>query len=173
MEPLPSDTAVFSSKFKEGSADTVAKGAIFVSVFALVGFGPTLIGFAVFFLCLGIAVYHFPSLLPKRAQLRIDKSGIFLEGLGLIPWSAVAHISVSETFVRTMKFDRVVIDLEASISKVVKRFDAPYPLRGLMIKCFLTPSDTQISIRTELLSDKVEEIEAAALKFNQAHLIED
>ena len=63
------------------------------------------------------AHYYFPLVERKKARLGAGEYGVFLEGLGIIPWHAIQQVRHSSYFVRTMEIDELHIVLSKALPK--------------------------------------------------------
>jgi hypothetical protein len=61
--------------------------------------------------------YYFPLVERKKARLGAGEYGVFLEGLGVIPWHAIGEVKHASYFVRTMKIDELHLVLTKALPK--------------------------------------------------------
>ena len=68
---------------------------------------------------LGSTFYYRPLMEARRAQLGASMQGLYVERIGVIGWRAIADIDMVETYIRTMRFTRLVVTLSMPLDKAV------------------------------------------------------
>ena len=152
--PLISDRTVFSSYLDNSGAEPVAMGAFFIAPIAFLLIGPNIPGFAALFVIIGVGLYHLPALFKKRPQIVMDRHGILLDGLGTLPWNCVDKAIVQETWLRSMKFERISLHLNGPANERVVAQSSRLPFHSFLFKVWTHPTPDLIVIKAELLSDK-------------------
>ncbi|KZL18844.1 hypothetical protein PsAD2_02360 [Pseudovibrio axinellae] len=129
-EPEP-----FTLGYKKGTAEPVVLGSFLLAA-ALLGTGivsgmllPVLASLPVFF-----SVYWQYPFIDKRPQMGANKTGLYLERLGVIRWSAIKGLSIQTTAVRSMEFRQLCIQLKGPIEECLHHSDQKSLLRAAMRK---------------------------------------
>ena len=60
---------------------------------------------------LGSTFYYRPLMENRRPQLGASMQGLYVERIGVIGWRAIADVDMTETYIRTMRFTRLVVTL--------------------------------------------------------------
>lgn len=66
---------------------------------------------------LGSTIYYRPLMEPRRPQLGASMQGLYVERIGVIGWRAIADIDMVETYIRTMRFNKLVVTLSMPLDK--------------------------------------------------------
>jgi hypothetical protein len=66
---------------------------------------------------LGSTLYYRPLMEPRRPQLGASMQGLYVERIGIIGWRAISDIDMTETYIRTMRFTRLVVTLSMPLDK--------------------------------------------------------
>lgn len=72
---------------------------------------------------LGSTFYYRPLMEPRRAQLGASMQGLYVERIGIIGWRAIADIDMFETYIRTMRFTKLIVTLSLPLDKAVVQPD--------------------------------------------------
>lgn len=113
----------FTLGYRKGTGEPVVYGSLLLGA-ALLGTGivsgsliPALASLPVFL----SVQWHYPFI-DKRPQIAANETGLYLERLGVLRWSAIADLSLYKTAVRTMEFNQLHIKLKGPIEDcLVKR----------------------------------------------------
>ncbi len=123
----------FTLGYRKGTGEPVVYGSLLLGA-ALLGTGivsgsliPALASLPVF-----LSVHwHYPFV-DKRPQIAANETGLYLERLGVLRWSAIAELSLYKTAVRTMEFNQLHIKLKGPIDDcLVKREPQSMPRRAM------------------------------------------
>lgn len=113
----------FTLGYRKGTGEPVVYGSLLLGA-ALLGTGivsgsliPALASLPVFL----SVQWHYPFI-DKRPQIAANETGLYLERLGVLRWSAIADLSLYKTAVRTMEFNQLHIKLKGPIEDcLIKR----------------------------------------------------
>ncbi|MES0869163.1 hypothetical protein ACMG4P_02725 [Pseudovibrio denitrificans] len=108
----------FTLGYKKGTGEPVVYGSLLLGA-ALLGTGivsgsliPALASLPVF-----LSVYwHYPFI-DKRPQMAANDTGLYLERLGVVRWSAISELSIYTTAVRTMEFNQLRIQFNRPLEE--------------------------------------------------------
>lgn len=89
---------------------------IFFGIWMYRGHDLALVLFALF---AASSYYFFPLVETRKARLGAGQYGMFLEGLGIIPWGAIKDITLNSYYVRTMDIHDLHIALAKSPPKAM------------------------------------------------------
>lgn len=78
---------------------------------------------------LGSTFYYRPLMEARRAQLGASMQGLYVERIGVIGWRAIADIDMVETYIRTMRFTKLVVTLSMPLDKAVVQPEIVTPWR--------------------------------------------
>ena len=80
------------------------------------------------------AYYFYPLTEAQKVRLGAGEHGVFIEGLGIIPWYAIQSIEVSTSFVRTMEVSELKIKLSYSLPNALIADWRSLPWHRLLMK---------------------------------------
>ncbi len=107
------------------------------------------------------AYYNLPLVETGRPRLGAGQYGIFLEGLGLVPWRAVTAIETVTTYVHGASGSELHIALKRPVSEVLLADWRKRPLaRKLMRRPWSLKSPSTIRIPLDILDRPADEITA-------------
>ncbi len=78
--------------------------------------------------------YFFPLIESGKVRLGAGEHGIFIEGLGIIPWRAITNITLSVYFVRTIEVNELNIKLARPLPKALVADWRALPYYRLLMK---------------------------------------
>lgn len=111
---------------------------------------------------LAIAYYYFPLTETGKMRLGAGEHGIFIEGLGIIPWRAVSNITNSMYAIRTIEVNELNIQLVQTLPKSLVADWRSLPFYRLVMKLPWTMGrDNVIRINLEPFDGKPDDILAA------------
>lgn len=169
-EPAPASLA---TTYQRQSGEMMVYGGTFFGLFLLLGGvmsgEPAL--YILSILLLGAAFHFFPMVQLDRAQMRIEPRGLYLDGMGWLPWTAIRDVRMYNRSVRTIRNAHLELKLAGSVEDVVTSEDKQDALRDLMTKVWSVsraPDGTQaglVTIKLEPLQKSPEEILAAIRRY--------
>ncbi len=125
----------FTLGYQKGTGEPVVYGSLLLGA-ALLGAGivnssliPALASLPVFLSVL----WHYPFI-DNRPQLAANETGLYLDRLGVLRWSAIADLSLYKTAVRTMEFNQLHIKLKGPVEDCLVQREPRSVLRGAMRK---------------------------------------
>jgi len=68
---------------------------------------------------LGSTVYYRPLIEARRPQLGANMQGLYVERIGIVGWRAVTGLEMTETFIRNMRFAKLVVTLKVPLEQAV------------------------------------------------------
>ena len=169
-EPAPASLA---TAYQRQSGEMMVYGGTFFGLFLLLGGimsgEPTLYILAI--LLLGSAFYFFPMVRLDKAQMRVEPRGLYLDGMGWLPWTAIRDVRMYDRSVRTIRNAHLELRLAGSVEDVLVAEDKQDPLRDLMTKVWSVsraPDGTHaglVTVKLEPLQKSPEEILAAIRRY--------
>ena len=103
--------------------------------------------------------YFQPFLDTENAQLGADSRGIYIRGLGHIPWNCVEGFRVSRTSIRSIEKASLQIKLKSDWEQRLKcKEEIPFS-RNMMFKIWSKKPDNLIEVRLEHLIAASNQIE--------------
>lgn len=117
-EPVPRSFAIgytptAGEMFVYGGASLVVIGCI---ITAVQGHPAALI---LSVIGLASTFYYRPLMEARRPQLGATMQGLYVERIGVIGWRAIADLEMTETYIRTMRFTKLIVTLKGPLEKVV------------------------------------------------------
>ena len=131
--------------------------------------GALLAGHWIFFVlgitAFAVAYYNFPLTEKGRARLGANQYGVFVEGLGLVRWSAIKGIDLVEIAMRAITFNELQISLNQPISKALLADWRRVPVWRLLMRLPWTMShENMIRIRLDPMDREPGEIHRTLLR---------
>ena len=141
----------------------LALAAVFAGAWMFSG-SEILLVLAIFF---GAASYYFyPLIETGKMRLGAGEHGIFIEGLGIIPWRAVSAVKQTMYSIRTIDVNELIIQLKGPLPKMLMADWRSLPRYRLLMKLpWSMGRDNVIRIKLEPFESTPEEI-VDALKRN-------
>lgn len=159
--------------YQRQSGEMMVYGGTFFGLFFLLG--ATMSGevtlFVLAILMLGAAFYFFPMIRGERAQLRVEARGLYLDGMGWLPWTGIRDVRMFDRAVRTIRNAHLELTLAGPIEDIVRQEDKQDPLRDMMTKIWTLRRHADASgghhvlVRLEPLKATPEEILAAIRRY--------
>ena len=153
----------FATGFHPRNSELLVYGSFALGAFLmLVSFTS---GFIVFFplgiVCLASTFYFQPFLDTKSAQLGADSRGIYIRGLGHIPWTSVEDFRIVRVAVRSVEVARLQLKLREDWRSTVScpKY-VPYQER-LMFRIWRHRNENFIEVRLEHLDQSAFKIDEA------------
>lgn len=109
----------------------------------------------------GVAAYHLPFVSKNRNAIGVTPAGIALDRLGVLPWNAIADVSVLDRYVRMIRNADLHIMLRRPIATAVENGPQVNLLHRLTYRCWEAPSPQEIVVRLSTLDKSPEAIEKA------------
>jgi hypothetical protein len=105
------------------------------------------------------AFYSFPLLETGKTRLAANPDGLFIEGLGLLAWRAVAAIDVAEVIVRGSVYTEAEISLSEPLTIALLDDDRKMaPHRRFMRKPFYLKSGPKIRVPLDIFDRAPDDI---------------
>ena len=111
-------------------------------------------------LCLGIVLYYLPKVL-KRPALVITEHGLFVDGLGVLPWVVVAHAEMVDKAIRSIRNAEIHLTLTGPLDNVLEPLAQKSIWRNYMYKIWSQPNPGSITFKMEPLWASPDEIFSA------------
>lgn len=138
---------------------SLGAAAAFFMIWLMSGHGAAL---ALVALAVAVAYYYFPLVEKKKSRLGAGEYGVFLEGLGIIPWHAIGEVKHATYFVRTMEIDELHLVLTKALPKNLLADWRSLPwLRLLMKLPWSMTRDNVVKVNLEPFAGKPDAIVAA------------
>ncbi len=128
--------------------------------------------YAVAFAMLGCAFYFYPMVKPERPQLAIEPKGLYLDGLGWLPWTAIRDVRMFDQAVRTIRNSQLDLTLAGKANELVLPGGDRDMLREFMTRIWSirrAPNNADASlvrVRLEPLRATPEEILACIRRYH-------
>lgn len=68
-----------------------------------------------------VALWHYPMIERKDPQLGANEEGMFVERIGFIDWSAIRHMELARTSVRSIELVTLEVDLTRPLPDAVRQ----------------------------------------------------
>ncbi|WP_068080752.1 hypothetical protein [Polycladidibacter stylochi] len=82
-----------------------------------------------------VAYWHYPMIEP-RPQVGCNSHGFYLERLGFIGWLNITNATIETSYVRTMKFERLILTLSCNLETAIIAREVKNWWRIPMMKCW-------------------------------------
>lgn len=112
-----------------------------------------------------VAAFFYPYLDTHVARLAVNADGLFLSGIGLIPWREIEGIAFRTYAVRTLVNPTLLIALSEQPERVVESPDVPRGLRRYMTRLWRPDGPTGLRIPLQTLDVPHQEVLAAIRQF--------
>ena len=110
----------------------------------------------------GASYYFYPLIETGKMRLGAGEHGIFIEGLGIIPWRAIKSISQSMYSIRTIDINELNIKLAGPLPKMLVADWRSMPRYRLLMKLpWSMTRDNTVRIKLEPFESTPDEIVAA------------
>ncbi|WP_425062355.1 hypothetical protein [Pyruvatibacter mobilis] len=159
----------FATTYQRQAGEMMVYGGTFFGLFFLLGgvmsSVPGLYLLAI--VMLAAAFYFFPMVRTEKAQLKVEPKGLYLDGMGWLPWTGIRNVRIYDRSVRTIRNAHLELTLAAPIEEIVISEDKEDPLRDLMTKVWSPKrgedgrAATVVVVKLEPLRASPEEILAA------------
>ena len=111
--------------YRNNVGETMVYGPLFITAIAVLGFfsrGIVELLWAIP-IAVSVALFHLPMLNKKRPPILAEERGLFLDGVGLIPWSAIRATSYKDRILRSIRYGQITIALTGPVDVVLSRRD--------------------------------------------------
>lgn len=157
----------FASCFHPRTGESLVTGATFfggLMIFAgLVRGEPALFGLAL--IPFAVALHNYPMSRQDLVQLLADEEGLWLDGLGLLPWSEIQRIDYRESYIRNLSNATLEVITMRPWKEVRVKTKGGLPLRGLMAVSWRNMEAKHVRVRLQGLKENPPEIREAVLYF--------
>ena len=137
--------------------------AVFIGFWIISG-SEILFALAIFFG--GASYYFYPLIETDKMRLGAGEHGIFIEGLGIIPWRAISSIKQSMYSIRTIDVNELIIQLQGPLPKMLMADWRSLPRYRLLMKLpWSMDRDNVVRVKLEPFESSPDEI-VDALKRN-------
>ena len=171
--PQQTPAGSLASGYQSQSGEMMVYGGTFFGLFLLLGavMSGAVALYALSLLMLAGAFHFFPMVRTDRVQLRVAPRGLYLDGLGWLPWTAIRDVRMYDRAVRTIRNTHLELKLAAGIAEVVVAEDRQEPLRDLMTRIWSVSRARDgteaalVTVKLEPLTASPEEILAAIRRY--------
>ena len=107
----------------------------------------------------GAGYYFYPLIESGKMRLGAGEHGIFIEGLGIIPWRAIVSITNSMYSIRTIEVNELTIKLAGPLPKMLVADWRSLPRYRLLMKLpWSMGRDNIVRVKLEPLDGRPDEI---------------
>lgn len=159
-----SEQDYLSAQYVKQKGEGIVYGGLMIA-FGIVLFGvprAPLISLVAAGLSAGVAVYHWPFVRKNRKALAISPAGITLDRLGLLPWNAIADVTIVERYIRMIRNADLHITLRRPLNTAVENAPNTSIFQRYMYRCWNAPSSMEVVVKLSTLDTRPEEVEGAA-----------
>jgi hypothetical protein len=159
-----SEQDYLSAQYEKQKGEGIVYGGLIIA-FGIVLFGVVrapLISLVAAAFSAGVAVYHWPFVRKNRKALAISPAGITLDRVGLLPWNAIADVTIVERYIRMIRNADLHITLRRPLDAAVENPPNADILRRYMYRCWKAPSSMEVIVKLSTLDKRPEEVEAVA-----------
>ena len=114
-----------------------------------------------------VAAFFYPYLETHVARLAVNADGLFLSGIGLIPWREIDGVAFRTYAVRSLVNPTLLIALSEPPANIVEDADVPEGLRKYMTRLWRQDGPTGLRVPLQALDVPYQEIVAAIQQFRQ------
>ncbi len=165
--------ASLATTYQRQSGEMMVYGGTFFGLFALAGglVSGQPVPLILAALMLGSAFYFFPMIRTERAQLRVEARGLYLDGMGWLPWTSIRDVRMYDKSVRTIRNTQLELQLIGPVKDFVMPDANQGALRAFMTRIWSVKPGADsgnaemVLVRLEPLRAKPEEILASMQRF--------
>ena len=106
--------------------------------------------------------YFYPLVETGKVRLGAGQYGVFIEGLGIVPWRAIQDIRLSSYAVRTLMVEELEIELATTLPKALMADWRSMPFYRLLMRLpWSMGRDNIVRVKLEPFAGRGEDIVAA------------